>query len=334
MHRFQRALRVLSLGLVAGCHTVTIEEVAEHLLASDIRCLVSEEDLTVLSPYPPLETAKYLSSARSNLDALEAALDVELQRPVLVQLVPEAAGTMGVTFDGDRVAVHGRYARPSRNGILGTAMSSDGEDAPTVTLIVAPLILGRHADGRRIEGYIHEPFDEVMRHELAHLCAFRAGLRGPVWFSEGLAQTFEHCALDKLELTPPALPEILVLAARLHRDWTVADLLDWKEDAAAVDAGLETGWGPGRPLAYAWMRFLLEGDARASWRERFERIRTMTRAELLAFERPWHAWLDGIEAAAQSLESRGAARFPRTRAFDADPRVAASPMNFRVGALD
>ena len=95
-------------------------------------------------------------------------------------------------------------------------------------------------------------------------------------------------------LVAEPFPDTLQQAKDLHGAFTIADLLDWVEDSEAVTHGVEEAFHEGRPLAHAFMRFLLERTEGATLRARFERIHALPRAELLGHEDEWHAWLDRL----------------------------------------
>ncbi len=88
-----------------------------------------------------------------------------------------------------------------------------------------------------------------------------------------------------------AEPHTIAIARRIHADHDLADVLDWHERGDLLHRGDEDVYRAGRPLAHAFLRFLLERTPGTSLLAKLRRIHAMPRAELLALESPWRAWL-------------------------------------------
>lgn len=288
--RGARAAAVAGVLLASGC-AMTAEDFARDLRRGDVRTFVAEDDFTVLSPYPPQETSLYLMYGREAKQALEANLGVALDAPVIMVLEQRAAGDFTVVIENGTFAASGSYRTPTENGVAGLAFR-ERHGSHVIKLYVGPFQVGYHADGRRIDGVVGRPDQGLIVHELAHRYAEVLGLVGPSWFSEGFALYLEYCDIELLAMTPQPAPEILAPLRGSSGEWSLAALLDWQEDGSAVHEGTEDAWNLGRPLAYAWMRFLIETRVtEGSLGERFASIFSMEREEALALEASWREWL-------------------------------------------
>jgi len=280
-----------ALAAVASSCVTTFEDFARDLRAIDVRSFVAEDDFMILSPYPPRETSSYLMHGRTGKQALEANLGVTIDEPIVMVLEQRPAGDFQMVIEDGVFKVSGTYRKPSQNGVQGMAYGTE-DGSHVIKLYVGTFQVGYHEDGRRIDGINGSADEGLIVHELAHRYAAVLGLTGSIWFSEGFALYFQFCQIEALAMTPVQAPEILARLAHSPSEWRLSDLFDWKENIHAIHDGDEVGWDLGRPLAYSWVRFLLETHVvEGTLRERLTAIHSMGRAEALELEASWKAWL-------------------------------------------
>ena len=118
--------------------------------------------------------------------------------------------------------------------------------------------------------------------------AERAGLAGPQWLDEGLAQLFAHGSLENGELHTDRDAPSLVAARERFSNTSLSLLLAWEEThAGAVEGHV---FPAGRPLSHALAVFCIEGDT-GPLSERIRRFAAMQPEELEALEPALRAWM-------------------------------------------
>jgi len=129
-------------------------------------------------------------------------------------------------------------------------------------------------------------YRSTLRHELAHVHAHAAGLEGPRWFSEGLADLVQSYALEDGRLIDRGPDEVCLALARGFPAEVcgVERLLDWREDGARIAAGEEQVDPISRTLCGLFVRFLLEGEPPGPLPPRLASIQGRPRSELVALE--------------------------------------------------
>jgi hypothetical protein len=259
----------------------------DAMRAAGVRSVALEERFLLYSPYEPARTQRYVGAANGALDDLEQGLGVPFGPPVIVVLVPRPVEGAEVTVEGDQLRFEGAPERPSDHGVMGVAGSSGERDA--VVVYVPADRVSVLADGRKLTGGFAFPEDlEVLRHELAHVAAARAGLEGSQWLDEGLALLFEHGRMENgVLVTDRGAPELA--AAREHfAETSLSELLAWEEDQEDRVAGRV--WRTGRPLTHALAVYVVE-SGQGSMPERVRRLAALSEADLLALEPEWRAWM-------------------------------------------
>jgi hypothetical protein len=278
----------LALLWSTGCAAPARATFDDALRAEGVRSIAVEERFIVYSPYAGVDTQRYVAAANRALDDLEQGMGIPLGAPVIVVLVPRPVEGMVVTVTGDTLHFEGAPERPSDRGVLGVAIRSGERD--TVVVYVGAETVHTLSDGRTLTGSFTFPEDLLtMRHELAHLVAERAGLEGPKWLDEGLAQLFEHGRLENGALVTErdALP--LAAARELYAETSLDVLLGWEERYDDMVAGRVLH--AGRPLAHALAVYVVEGDE-GSLPERLRRLAALGEADVLALEPELRAWIE------------------------------------------
>ena len=266
---------------------------ARTLRGSDVRCVVGEPDFTLTTPFGAHKTAELVTQVRRNLEAVEELLEVDVPASLVVRFEAVERPPIEVVMseDGETWDVRG-LDFTERHGYVGLA-GSVGHDPFLLIFVVGP---GRFTGADGDVGEASVTFDRTertIRHELAHVAAFTAGLEGPTWFDEGLALELGYRVFaDSGELVPEFRPVTLQTAVRERGRHDLATLLDWSEDVGRVEAGEEEHFSLGRPLAHAFTRFLLERTPGPSLRAQFEAIAQLDREALLALEPDFEAWLE------------------------------------------
>ena len=281
---------------LTGCCSFSARELANSLREDDIRCLATEDDMTVASPYDVENTASLVRDVRAYLGAIEALLEVEMPSNLHVEFPPVDMPDIQIQEREDGSWDLENFRIPSHHGIRGYSTST--KENPLVTVFVARPGTATLLDGTKQTAVLSIGNDALLRHELGHACARQADLDGPVWFDEAIAEEFEYRELDEDgSLVPIPLPSSLRMARDGHDAYTIDDVLDWEEDARAVAAGEEEPFYLGRPLAHSLLRFLLVRTPGDSLRAQLERIEAMDREELRALGPEWKAWLDALPSA-------------------------------------
>jgi len=292
----------LTVPALVGCRSISTNELAEALRQANIHCLVVEPDMTVTSPFDPGYTDKLLRLTRSNLEAIEALLEVEVPSTLAVFFVALEMPNIEVRDDGEGGFDIEGLRVPEHHGYRAFAMSSS--EFLSVTIYCAPPGAMTTADGRQLSMTFDFDSSATIRHELTHVCASVAGLSGPTWFNEGLAEEFESMEIDAhgvLLVTP--WPRSLRLAGDRHGPYSIDDVLEWDEDFGRVSSGEEQAFRLGRPLSHALLRFLLEHTPGKSMREKLECILATEPEEIRALETEWKAWMEALGSDESAVEA-------------------------------
>jgi hypothetical protein len=279
---------------LASCHTVSAGEFAGLARRAKIRCLVVERDLAVISPFNAGKTDLLVTEVRRNLMSLEELFEVDVPPSLLV--IFEMIGLSEALQREDHSSVWdlNRSRHPSRHGVTAYAVSSP--EASTVTVYVAPEFTLNMKGGKEIP-FKFDPavVRATIRHELAHVCAKHAGLDGPRWFDEGLAEELESWELTETgTFIAGPLPSSLRLARDGHAPFTIDTVLDWEEDAGQVLSGQEAPFLLGRPLAHSLMRFLLEKASGETLRQKLKEILALDRNKIRALGGEWKIWMESL----------------------------------------
>lgn len=214
---------------------------------------------------------------------------------MIVMLIPMPVAGEGLAFRGEELHFERPPERPSDHGVLG--IEGQAGDRDVVGVYVSADRTRELSDGRTVtETFTFGRETETLRHELTHLVAGRAGLDGPQWLDEGLAQLFEHGRLEQGELeTDRAAPSLVAARERFDRT-TLNLLLAWEESHAGAVQGLV--FDAGRPLAHALAVYVVE-SGEGSLPERVRSLAALNDAEVLALEAGFCEWLmAGMPAAA------------------------------------
>lgn len=274
------SLRLAALLLLLGaCNSVVpLSAFDEALRDSYIRTVAIEEHYSLYSPYDLAVSRSVSEVVGENLDAVSTTLGVWLDVPIHVHAYPVEQLDVEGSPVGSQ-AVHG--------------FSNTVEDGspPTIGFIVSLEGVRNAPEGTDLTPVFRFNYGGILRHELGHLISSAYLHDGPTWFQEALALELEYSSVVDGRLVPQETPQTLFLARRELADFTLADVLDWQEDIEGVASGNTAIFKEGRPLAHSYMRFLLERQGGDRSIEAFRRIFEMDRAEHLALEDAWRAWL-------------------------------------------
>lgn len=295
-----RARLGVGIGLLAlaGCRGMTLAQVDRLHESIDARTVLREERFTLWSPLDVATSRAWADVIARELPAVERAFGPERLAPQRLQVLLERVETPSYPIppEGGSITIT-IYPRGTRHGVVGHA-SGD-----VVTIFLAPPNRFRLESGVVIEQETDpERMVAVLRHELAHVAAGRADLDLPTWLSEGAADVVEDLELREgglFDVGPTA--QVLQRAGALDRaEWSLAALLDWRERGERVTSGAEQVDLPRRQLCGLYVRWLLglagEGAPVEDLAEALDRLRRTPRAELLAGEPAWRAWLEARTA--------------------------------------
>ena len=280
--------RLFALLALTGCGAVQADG-----RPPGVRCLAFEPDMTVSSPFDPGYTQGLIDEVRRSLRAIEEALEVECPSTLRVEFetveMPEVRMTQlpDGSFD-----VEG-FRTPTLHGYRGYAAFDP--DAPKIKVYMAPEGKATLHGGGEASAILQIDSDSLIRHELAHIGVHLAGLDGPTWFNEGVAEEFEAREFDATgELVPVEMPASMQRALARYDDYSLRDVLEWNEDFRAASTGDEKVFRMGRPLALALLRFLLQRAPETGFRARLEWIRALSDDRVLALEGEWRAWMEAL----------------------------------------
>jgi hypothetical protein len=201
-------------------------------------------------------------------------------------------GTLAVRAPEGGDPTHGLEGWASDHGVA--------VHVPATTYIDGP-------DGLRLPSVSSpENHRRTLRHELAHWRALGLGLRGGDWLEEGLAQVLEGLELEDGRLVDrgPSADTLKLADALGVRTLALEELLDWREDGGRIVEMVHGGRGDGdlgvqpapRTASGLYVRFLLglegSGEPAADFAARFAVLVGIPRAEHLAGEADWRAWLE------------------------------------------
>jgi hypothetical protein len=289
--------------LAAGCRiAVDLAEYDRMQRELGVRSVLRGEGFTLWSPQNWVSTRDWFQLLEQELPAVRRALGLAPEATPHVQvLLREVEGLQPLEFaaDGAGLSFTATHRPHPLHGVAGWAVEDE------IAIPIAPARLVRLEDGREITSVMSaETYRSVVRHELAHALLHGRGLPEDDWFSEGAAELIEGLELVEGELLDAGAPgEALRLARDLDLlERPLADLLDWREDGAAVAAGRESVDAAGRVLCGLYVRWAigLSGE-RAPARGllgALSQLARRSRAQHLAEEAGWHAWLAAQAAGA------------------------------------
>ncbi len=208
-HARALAATVLVCACVTGCvRQLALPEVDGLLRDAGWRAVILDDDLSLFSPLDVATAEEYAGLVRE-----ERALVQDL-----LELPPADAPLLVLLREADPPSDPLAALQPSRDGVRGVA------DAHAVSLAVptGPGALPPTA------------LRDVVRHELVHVESRRAGLHGPSWWNEGLAD--EIAAMDTVD------GRLVLQAEPLELGWIALHLDDYPDTrvfarSAAREAG-------------------------------------------------------------------------------------------------
>jgi hypothetical protein len=274
--------------LCAGCVSrLDLTDLDRLERSLEARTVVLERDYTLWSPFSVAQTKEWVTLVDEELAASRALLGAASGQRPLVVLVP--VGGLGPQFEarGETHVLTAPAGHPL-HGVNGRAVDHQ------VILYVTPDSVLQAADSRPVVSHrAAENYRATLRHELAHVHAFAAGIEGADWFNEGLAHLVCSYELEQGSLVDRGPPARELQAARLLpvESWSVARLLDWREDFARLVSGAEPVDEVSRSLCGLFVRFLAERAPPGSLVERLQSTEELTRTELEALEPEWRTWL-------------------------------------------
>ncbi len=272
------ALLAAALALLASSCSVTVSrnDLDMLLRAYEVRTAVMEPRFTVMSAFGAERTADVVDAFREDLPRVEALYGVEVGRRLQVHLLPMMEAEVVESAEGYLFRLGDRP---------GYQAYTDHVDR-IVVLLHPDLEL---PDGRVVFA-AHDRVDyrDSLRHELAHICSHLVADELPTWLDEGLAH---HVGRTRWVDERPVRPNRLALLPS-DRAVPLAELLDWREDGAAVVAGEAASRADLRRLALAFVTYLLEREPRPDLASALREIADTPRAGLLAREDDFRAWLD------------------------------------------
>jgi hypothetical protein len=279
---------VLAAGL-AGCGTtLSLRELDRLNRSTDALTIVLDPAFSLYSPFSAVATLDYRGLASSEVALVTGLFALEPTEPIPIFLQAVEGIRPRVSMDGGVFRVDSVAEHPL-HGVEGVS----GRDL--VVVYVEPPFTTMSDDGRRLEGsWSADEYRGTLRHELVHYCAGLAGLDGDLWFNEGLAHAVQLGASETAGgvLVRTHQPT-RVAAARLPDERrSLARVLSARENVPAIQAGKEHPDPDVRLIATSFFYFLLERRPEPGFRESVRAIRALSRAELLALEPAWQAWLE------------------------------------------
>lgn len=291
------------VALSAGCRIpVDLAEYDRMQGELGVRSVLRGEGYTLWSPQDWVSTKDWFLLVGEEYSAVQRALGLDRAATPHVQvLLREVEGLqpLELSASGNGIAFTAARGPHPLHGVAGWA--SQGE----IVIPIAPARVMVLEDGREITGVVSaEHYRSVVRHELAHAFLHERGLPDDDWFAEGAAELIEGLELRDGALLDAGVPCEMLELAPDHRDRPLAELLDWREDGAAVAAGREAVDPGARALCGLYVRFALElpgdGAAAEDLLQRLSVLARRSRDEHLAGEARWHAWLVAQMAALQA----------------------------------
>lgn len=260
------------------------------------------EHYTLWAPGDWLSMRPWLAMVEEERAAVVLALGGAAPVPrVQVVLVPvQGLGVNVSSGPGGTLAVSAPQGGDPTHGLEGWASDHGvAVHVPAVQYIDGP-------DGLRLPSVSSpENHRRTLRHELAHWRALDLGVRGGDWLEEGLAQLVEALELEQGRLVdrPPTAETLRLAVAVGVPTLALEELLDWRENGGRIVEMVHGGRGDGdlgvepapRTACGLYVRFLLglegAGEPVAELAQRLAVLAGIPRAELLAGERDWRAWL-------------------------------------------
>jgi hypothetical protein len=281
------------LGLVvpvlgSGCFTVPMAEIDSGLRDAEFRTVALEDGFTFYSAYDGKRTLELVEMIDENLEAVRRFFEMEFDGPVTVMAMPLDMERFALTTQDGSARWSGTFASPTLNGVTGYSRTLR-QETPAVVFFV-PRDQASRGDGSLTVMFEFD-YGGTVRHELAHLCAMHIGLEGPTWFDEAIAIEAGESRLVAGELVSEELTDTIQIASRIRGRHSLADLLDWTEEGGDIAEGEAEAFQAGRPLAHAYLRFLLAHFERSPSPEAYRRILSMGREDHLALESDWILWL-------------------------------------------
>jgi hypothetical protein len=269
------------------------------------RTIVHESDFSLWSPFGILPTKEWVALIDSEKRAVDGAFGPSASHEERLQVLLKEVPGLGPrwTIENDAVSFESESGHPL-HGVEGMAY------ADTIVLHVAPQTRSILSDGREFLTYASPAsYAATLRHELAHIAAFRAGIQAGFWLNEGLAEL-----VDGLETSPDGLldrgpkHDYLHLAAGFDpQQRSLERLLEWREDGPAIQAGRVEVDVPARVLCGLYVRHRLglagDGAPVRDLARRLLELQAESRAAHLAGEVAWQSWLDRILAAEAPTDS-------------------------------
>lgn len=290
-----RPIRLLLLGLLPGCAvSMSMEDLSHSLRRAEVRTLAVEPGFTLVSPYDSARTADFARQIRCNLEAISRVMKVEFPREVTAYLEPLDVEDVEDGFADAELRIQGPWLPPTKHGVRGAAGKAVHGDGFIIVIYVPRDREDRLPSGRIVTGSFRFDHEPVIRHEIAHLCASLAGLTGPTWFDEALAQDIQYMELEDGRFHRRAYPATLAYAQLIHHEFRLEAVLDWEEQGELIAQGQAAVFDEGRPLAHSFLWFMLQRTPGDRLVDRYRNIHSLDRAELLALEDEWHRWLDSL----------------------------------------
>jgi hypothetical protein len=304
---------VVAAALAACASSATSEAEFERSLSDGARTVVRTERFELTSPFDAEGTAEFVRTVDEELGVVTSLLGDPGGAPIRVHLVP------GATDATRPDEAEYRSLFPSRDGKRGFAYSHSfacvyvAEPGGPPPMIQAEV-------GR-----------EVLRHELTHVVAKRAGLAGATWFDEGLARE-----VGRRKTVGGSVAEGLTLAALVHarddaRPGTVRELLAWRHSDELAPADVALRYDESQAL----LRFLVGRTAPGSFAERLRGVLRLSDDEIVALEPAWLGELASIDVLAQVRSGvASASRRERSDAAGLLPILAQQAAELRTRAAD
>lgn len=293
-----RTIELATLVLLAGCsstRSLTPEEF-EAELRQRSRITVEEDDFILCSPYGGEATEPYAAVLRRELREVRECFGDASAVPVRIYLVPVS--------ESEAPAPDEPWRHAAQGGLEGLASPSG-----FALVWVRPDALPAQALAEAEMG------SSQLRHELAHLFTYRAGLTGKSWLNEGVAQHVAHSRVLDGEMRPDPFPASLVKARHEVTPGELSRLLAWSN--AGDDLTLEQ-----RRSRYAQaetlLRFLLERSPESDFAARLRQVHALDERAIAALEPEWLSWLgeqDALVVVRRELASTSAERRRRAAAL-------------------
>lgn len=284
------------VALAAGCRiAVDLAEYDRMQGELGVRSVLRGKGFTLWSPQDWVSSKEWFLLLEQEIPAAQRALGLAADACPHVQvLLREVEGmqVFDVTAQGGGVSFARSDAPHPLHGVAGWA--GEGQ----VVIPIAPARVIVLEDGREVSGVMAAGhYRSVVRHELAHVFLGGRGLPEEDWFSEGAADLLEGLELVEGVLVDAGAPrEALDRLEGLNLlDRPLLDLLEWREDPVAVVEGRQPVNEAARSLCGLYVRWSLglsgDGSAAGGLLEGLTRLAGRSRAEHLAGEARWHAWL-------------------------------------------